>query len=66
MSEKEFDSRELSRTKFPILKDISQVRKAIEVMNPDLRNAFYEKEDSKGENIYFNYKFFSRYTFPGN
>jgi hypothetical protein len=58
------DKRKIGRTEFPILKNISQVRKAIQVLNEEVKNAFYEKEDTSGQYIYFNYKFFSRYTFP--
>ena len=65
MNEEEIEKKIKTRTLFPVLDDIEKIREAIKTLNPDLRNTFFEKEDSTGEFIYFSYKFFSSHTFPG-
>eukprot|EP01080_Neovahlkampfia_damariscottae_P007394 gene7394-11716_t len=64
MNKKEIEKKMKTRTLFPVLNDIEKLREAIKTLNPELRYTFFEKEDSKGEHIYFSYKFFSSHTFP--
>jgi hypothetical protein len=63
-SEDEVKLRIERRTLFPVLEDAEKLREAIQKLNPELRYTFFEKEDLKGEYIYFSYKFFSSHTFP--
>jgi hypothetical protein len=48
--------------KFPELKNISIVRRALESLEKDERKAFYEKEIDG--TIIFNYRFYHKNTFP--
>ena len=52
----------MSEGQFPVLEDISQIRKAIEETKNQVGKSFYEK--TKNGQVIFNYRFFTSKTFP--
>jgi RNA ligase len=52
----------MTKTNFPFIESISQIREAIESTKEKVGKSFYESD--KGNHIIFNYRFFTKSTFP--